>query len=229
MKKSLVLIVLIVLALSIPAYSYRPLTTDDTATVSKDKWSLETGLESDTDRASNTTNSLNIDLTYGYSENMDLKVSSSIQSAAGSSGVGSTAFQAKYRFTEEDGNMPSLGLEGSIAFPAYTGGNSTISTTGLYTKTLDTYVYHLNLGLSGNGDYTSVNYGGAFDVVFHPEAGINITMELVGGSTNSGATLAGHLGTKWTVNEDLTVDGGMSVGLNDNTSSDIKAGLTTTF
>ena len=104
-------------------------------------------------------------------------------------------------------------------------GDSAIAVTGLLTDTMKDFVYHLNLGMVMVGSTSGIAYGGALD--FNVKKDINFVCELSGGSINSVSILGALVGGTWKIKKNMTLDGGIKFGLNDNTPSGFTIGLTT--
>jgi cobalt/nickel transport protein len=123
-KKVLPLILLICLILfsTTSVFAARPLTTDDTGTVEKGKFQLETGF--DFARQDNHDKEFNpsVTLTYGLFERMDMGIGSGylfLHPAEGKkeNGLADTELKVKYRLIDEKDWMPSFAVTSKLKIP----------------------------------------------------------------------------------------------------------------
>jgi hypothetical protein len=125
-KKSFLYIVLVLPSLLLlftsSTFAARPLTTDDTGTVEKGKFQLETGF--DFARQENYDKELgpSMILTYGMFERMDMGIGSGCLFVHPAEGKKENAFadtevKVKYRLMDEKDGLPSFAVSGRVKIP----------------------------------------------------------------------------------------------------------------
>ncbi|MFC1559675.1 hypothetical protein ACFL4F_01075 [Candidatus Margulisiibacteriota bacterium] len=218
MRKSLILTILFLFALSTASYALRPLSTDNTGTTYQGGWKVETWLDSET-LNSTSTSRLGVKGKYGLTTNFEFQGAVSYQSVGGTSGRGPIDLLLKYRFNEESGTTPSFGVRGGISLPET--GDSTITVRALLTDTKKDFTYHTNLGLATSGSRNGIFYGGA--LVFQ----LNNDLKAMGELFGSGLTeqLFTRIGGTLRIKKNIHLDGAIKLGLSTNTPSGFTIGV----
>lgn len=232
-KKDLpfILLICLTLPLSSSAYAARPLTTDDTGTVEKGTFQLETGFnfvrQDNHDKEFNPS----VTLTYGLFERMDLGVGSGylfVHPAEGKkkNGFADTELKIKYRVMDEKGWLPSFALTfGKLKIPTGSetkglgSGETDFGVNFIFTKTLSKrLVLHVNAGymyIGKHGVNNEFNYSVAGQLIMSDKWAL--VGEIVGVNNFNGRKgddpFSGLLGTYYLITDTIIWDGGVEIGM----------------
>ena len=211
MKKYNILIITVAFSLLIFNLSFaaRPLATDDTGTVAQGKWELEGGYTSST----LTVNSRTIGgaLKYGFSDNFYLGFGSSIQSTGGTSTNGPIEVEGKLSLND------TYGIKANLA------GSDSLSITGLMTGALNSMTYYINLGMISGSGNSGTFMGAALEIGMNKD--INFVCELTRTGIAGATSLSGLLGGQWQIKDNMVVDLGIGLALNDITPRTLTIGF----
>lgn len=231
----------LILALSISgsAFAAHPLITDDTGTQGRGSYSLELNGQIGEDSGTGireTESELATIFSAGVAENVDLVLGLPYQhlrvSGSGSvdeaSGLGDLSLELKWRFYEKDGF--SLALKPGLTLPSgdddkgLGNGRPSWSATLIASQELQPVTLHLNLGYThkefahGEGqrrDILAASLAAVVPVAEKVQLVGNIGAESNGDAGNGTWPVFALAGAIWNVRENLDLDCGIKVGLND--------------
>lgn len=213
------------------AFAVRPLTTDDTGTVEKGKFQLETGF--DFDRQNNHDKELNpsITLTYGLSERMDMGIEGGyllVHPAEGKkeNGFDDTEVKLKFRLMDEKDWMPSFAIAGILKIPTASksrglgSGKTDFGINLIFTKILGKkWSFHINTGYTFIGEHgmnNEFNYSFAAQLILSDK--LALIGEILGVNNFNGRRgddpLFGLLGIYFLITDSIIWDGGVQIGMN---------------
>lgn len=232
-KKGLLLIPLLLFPLipAAPLYAARPLTTDDTCTVEKGKFQVESGIDLSRQDNHNREIMPSLTLTYGLLKRMDLAVGSGYlffhpDRGRNEDGIADTEIKLKYRFIDETGPWPALAGAGILKIPTASeskglgSGKTDFRINAILTKNPSKQLaLHLNLGyafLGEKGANDELNYSLACQFILTEIWAL--VGEISGTNNFNGNTrddpLSGLIGTTVQLTETLFWDAGVEIGMN---------------
>jgi hypothetical protein len=234
-KKSLfyIIVVLPFLLLLFPSsiFAARPLTTDDTWTVEKGKFQLETGLDVTRQDNHDRQTSPSLTLSYGLLEKMDMGIGSAYlfvhpKDGENENGLGDTELKLKYRLLDEKDRIPAFAISGKLKIPTASKskglgtGKADFGITSIATKSLSKrVVLHLNLGYTFIGEHRAnngMNYSGAIQLILSDRWAL--VGEIVGVNHFNGYRgddpFSCLLGTQYLITESIVWDAGVEIGMN---------------
>lgn len=221
--------IVIGLILIIPAWAARPLSTDDAGTLGQGAWEIEEGYELDQPKGGGANSgSFGTAVKYGLLSNLDLGIEVPY-SATSPNGIGDATVKGKLAFND----AIALGIDVKLANADSASGLGTgyvdYGINGIYSLSLGSATGHINIGYTivgqaggATSDNNVLSYGAAIEYPLSDAT--NLMGEVVGSSTPSAATnpLDALIGLNWGLNELITLDGGINLGLTD-ASSQYKA------
>lgn len=250
-KKSLFCIGLVLPSLLLlftsSTFAARPLTTEDTGTVEKGIFQLETGF--DFARQENHDKELgpSMTLTYGMFERMDMGIGSGylfVRPAEGEreNGFADTEIKVKYRFMDEKGVLPSFAVIGKVKIPTASeskdlgSGKTDFGMIAIFQKNLSKRLtLYLNFGYTFIGEHRAnneFNYSIAGQFALSDKWAL--VGEIVGVNNFNGRKgddpLSGLLGTQYLITDSIIWDAGVEIGMNKSAPDfRITTGLTLLF
>lgn len=227
---------------SSPVLAARPLATDDAGTVAGQHFEAEFGYILDQPRGgAEKSSGLTASLKYGLLENLDLGAELPYELSP-VSGLGDICLKCKYRFLEESDSLPALAVRADIktatgdANKGLGSGQMDYGAHALVSKTWDLVSVSADIGYTlvgvpaGEQSANALFYG--LSLTYAALEQIDLMAELTGASVSGGgeSPLQAQLGANYALLEDLKIDGGVTLGLNDATSKYLAtAGLTYGF
>jgi hypothetical protein len=231
-KKVLPLILLTCLIPLSPSsvFAARPLTTDDTGTVEKGKFQLETGF--DFTRQDNHDRELrpSMTLSYGLFERMDMGIGSGYlfvhpEEGKKENGFADTELKIKYRLMDEKGWLPSFAVTGKVKKPTASeskelgSGKTDFGINVIFTKNLSKrWVFHINAGYTFIGEHgvnNEFNYSVAGQYILSDKW--VLVGEIIGVNNFNGRKgddpLSGLLGTYYLITDNIVWDAGVEIGM----------------
>ncbi len=234
-KKSFFCIVLVLPSLLLlftsSTFAARPLTTDDTGTVEKGKFQLETGF--DFARQENHDKELgpSMTLTYGMFERMDMGIGSGylfVHPAEGKkeNGFADTEVKVKYRLMDEKDGLPSFAVSGKVKIPTASeskdlgSGKTDFGIITIFQKNLSKRLtLYLNLGYTFIEEHRAnneFNYSIAGQFVLSDKWAL--VGEIVGVNNFNGRKgddpFSGLLGAQYLITDSIVWDAGVEIGMN---------------
>ncbi|MFC1571201.1 hypothetical protein ACFL31_01450 [Candidatus Margulisiibacteriota bacterium] len=218
-------VIVVCLLLVVPSWAARPLSTDDAGTLGQGAWEIEASYELDQPKGGGASSgSLGTGIKYGLLPSFDLGLEIPY-TATGTTGIGDATLKGKLGFND----ALALGIDIKLT--------NADAASGLGTGYVDyglNVIYscemcHVNLGytvVGQAGGATSNNnvlsYGIAMEKALNDST--NLVGEVAGSSTSSVAVnpIDLQIGLNRSLNEILTIDGGLTYGLTDG-SSEYKA------
>lgn len=250
MRKVCILVVLVVticFGLSKVSEAARPLSTDDTGTVEKGEFELETGYEYV--KQNTEENNFSIVLTSGVLKNMDIGIEIPYnfiekKKSDNVDGIGDIMVCSKYRLWKETTSYPA----GAVSFTvkSQTGdedkglgsGEVSYEVNSIFTKNFNSLVGHLNLGYTfkeePEGKDVDDIFGYKFALVYPVNEKFNLMNEIVGETNFEGDfddnPCEGLVGFNYAISNNVVYDFGVGYQMS-KSSPDYKitTGITTTF
>jgi hypothetical protein len=233
-KKSLfyIIVVLPFLLLLLPSSTFaaRPLTTEDTGTVEKGEFQLETGFDFARQDNHDKEFAPSMTLTYGLLSRMDMGIASGylfVHPAEGKkeNGFADTEVKVKYRFMDEKDGLPSFAALGKVKIPTASeskdlgSGKTDFSIIAIFQKNISKRLtLYLNLGGTFIGEHrvnSELNYSLAGQFVLSDKWAL--VGEIVGVNNFNGRKgddpLSGLLGTQHTITDRIIWDAGVEIGM----------------
>ena len=220
-------------SLLIPSSTFaaRPLTTEDTGTVEKGEFQLETGFDFAREDNHDKEFAPSITLTYGLLSRMDLGIGSGylfVHPAEGKkkeNGFADTELKAKYRLMDEKGWTPSFAVMGKVKIPTASeskdlgSGKTDFNMIAIFQKNLSKRLtLYLNLGYTFIGEHRAnneFNYSIAGQFVLSDKWAL--VGEIVGVNNFNGRKgddpLSALLGTQYLITNKLVWDVGVELGM----------------
>jgi len=230
-QKVLFLILLPVFLFSTSAFAARPLTTDDTGTVERGKFQLETGFDFARQENHDRELSPSMTLSYGLFERMDMGIGSGylfVHPAEGNNenGFGDTEVKIKYRLMDEKDWLPSFAVSGKVKIPTASeskglgSGKTDFGINLIFTKNLSKrWVFHINAEYTFIGEHgmnNEFNYSVAGQFIISDKWAL--VGEIVGVNNFNGRRgddpLSGLLGTYYLITDNMVCDAGVEIGIN---------------
>jgi hypothetical protein len=233
-KKSLFGVVLVLPSLLLlftsSTFAARPLTTEDTGTVEKGAFQLETGFDFARQENYDKEFASSMTLTYGLLSRMDMGIASGylfVDPAEGKkeNGFADTEVKVKYRLMDEKGRLPSFAVMGKVKIPTASeskglgSGKTDFSIITIFQKNLSKRLtLYLNLGYTFIGEHRAndeFNYSLAGQFVLSDKWAL--VGEIVGVNNFNGRKgddpLSGLLGIQYLITEGIVWDAGVGIGM----------------
>jgi hypothetical protein len=231
--KALLLIALTICTFlfSTVAFAARPLTTDDTGTVEKGKFQVETGFDFARQDNHDKEFTPSVTLTYGLFERMDMGIGSAylfIHPAEGKkvNGFSDTPLKVKYRFLDQKDWIPAFAVSGTLKIP--TASESRGLGSGKVDFNINT-IFQWNLSkrwqLYTNFGYTVIGEHKVNDEFNYSIAGQFVLSdkwalvgEIVGvnyfNDHKSDDPISGLVGIQYMLSDNFVLDAGVEIGMN---------------
>ncbi len=233
-KKSLFCLVLVlpplVLLFTSSTFAARPLTTDETGTVEKGEFQLETGFDFARQENYDKEFGPSMTLSYGLLSRMDIGVASGylfVDPAEGKkeNGFADTELKVKYRLMDERGRLPSFAVTGKVKIPTASeskglgSGKTDFSIITIFQKNLSKgLTLYLNLGYTFIGEHganNEFNYSLAGQFVLSDKWAL--VGEIFGVNNFNGRRgddpISGLLGIQHIIKDGIVWDAGVEIGM----------------
>ena len=220
-----------------------PFVTEDSGTQGKGNVEAEFTFEHQRADGGVKTTSLGNSFTLGIAPKIDLAIGYgynfvNMPSGDDTRSMGDVAAQLKAVFREGTGWLPTLGVKGGVSLPVETGGQTTVLLTGIAQWEFEPFSVFANIGadigtrLAGNDERTDViraSLAGSWEL----REALAFVSEVIWEKQtkpSGNAALEWMIGTKWALNDTMTLSAGVRLGLtSDSPDYTILAGFTWNF
>ncbi len=227
-----IIVALPFLLLLFPPYTFaaRPLTTEDTGTVEKGEFQLETGFDFARQENHDKEFGPSMTLTYGLLSRMDMGIASGylfVDPSEGKkeNGFADTELKVKYRLMDEKGRLPSFAVMGKVKIPTASeskglgSGKTDFSIITIFQKNFSkALTLYLNLGYTFIGEHRAnneFNYSIAGQFVLTDKWAL--VGEIVGVNNFNGRKgddpISGLLGFQHIITDGIVWDAGVGIGM----------------
>jgi hypothetical protein len=223
-------------------WAARPLATNDAGVV--DVGTLETEYGYEYVHASNRENNHAVVFTTGLLKNLDVGIEIpyqfiELEDGGDPDGFSDLILSSKWNVSQGDDALPDFSI--SFAYKTESGndekslgtGRPEYTLTGIFSKTLEKFTYHVNAGCSAKHEQEDTfNYGLAVEYAVNDQ--LNVLGEIAGDTILSGkfdnSTSSGLIGFNYAINGSLTYDAGLKIGISESAPDfTILTGLTFAF
>jgi len=221
------------LMLIAPAWAARPLSTDDAGILDKGAWEVESGYEWDQPLGGGASSGgLAVAAKYGLLPNLDLAAEIPY-ALTGTTGLGDATVKGKLAINEQFSVRADVKLANADSTSGLGTGYIDYGLTAILSRSMGDVTVHGNLGYTIVGqaggaasNTNSIYYGVAFEKPLNEKS--NLMGDLFGEYTQAaGSSLEVLLGANLAMNDTVTLDGGIDLGLNNNASQyKVAAGVT---
>jgi hypothetical protein len=213
------------------AFAARPLTTDDTWTIEKGKFQLETGFNFTRQDSHDREIGPSLTVSYGLLERMDVGIGSVYlfvrpKEGENENGFGDTALKLKYRLLDERNWMPAFAVTGNLKIPTASeskrlgSGKTDFGINTIVTKNLSKrWIFHLNMGYTFMGEHgvnNEFNYSVAAEFILSDKWAL--VGEIVGVNNFNGRnrddSISGLLGAYYHISDSVVWDLAVEIGVN---------------
>ena len=160
------------------------------------------------------------DLSIGYSYDFV-----NVPDGDNSRGMNDVEVQLKTALNDGNGWLPTFGIKGGVSLPVESGGQTTVLLTGIAQWEFEPFSVFANVGadigtrLAGNderSDAIRAGIAGSWSVVESLKLVSEITWSKVTNPHREGSVWDWMIGTRWSLNDTMTLAAGLRIGLNDN-------------